>query len=99
MNNNFGDVRILNARMAQTSASFTYRFARKNGWWLSAVFGNQAWLIRPTGRQTDRFLRAQVQLEIPPSVNREKFEQHVEAHNNVMYEKHKRYLLGKNYGK
>jgi len=94
MENEFGDVVIIGGHIAQATRNFSYRFARKNGWWLSELFGNSSWLIR-YNRTTKSFSRCWVKLAIPSTVNYDKFEKHVAKLNNKMYETHKALLLGK----
>ena len=98
MEDDFGDVLIIGGHIAQATRNFSYRFARKNGWWLSEIFGSYAWLIRYNSTLKS-FSRCCVMLSIPASVDYKKFERHVKKLNDQMYEKHKKILLGKNYGK
>ena len=93
MDSEFGDVIIIGGHIAQATRNFTYRFARKNGWWLSELFGNSAWLIRYNSN-LKTFSRCFVRLSIPSNVDYDKFEKHVRKLNNLMYARHKNLLLG-----
>ncbi len=94
MEDDFGDVLIIGGHIAQATRNFSYRFARKNGWWLSEIFGSYAWLIRYNSTLKS-FSRCCVQIKIPAHVNYDKFEKHVHKINNQMYAKHKDILIKK----
>ena len=89
----FNNVMLHNVKVRQSTKTVSYAFCVKNGWWISAVFGYQSWLVRYSKCKTNKFTSAVVGLTIPPTVDYDEFVKFVERENEKIYAKHKRYLL------